>query len=303
MHFDLIDLKLFIAVAEAGSMAEAARRENISVSALHERMKLLEGRAGLALTERTVRGTRVTAAGATVLSRAKAVLHQAERLRGSVANLKRQETGTIRLRVNTSALASFLPVVLARFLARYPGIVIDLREDTSDAIVTAARSGAIEIGIAAGSIDVSGTVTHPLLTDRLTVIVPTGHPLAETRSVDFIELLKEDFIGLDEQSAIHHYLTEKTRAIGQTMTVRIRLRSFEGVCRLVAAGAGISIVPKSVLGYAANDGSLVPLRLNENWARRDLVACIPERTEPTDAVRLLLEELTSSARAFSSDDD
>ncbi len=301
MHFDLIDLRLFIAVAESGSMAEAARRENISVSALHERMKLLETRAGLPLTERTVRGTRVTAAGTTVLGRARAVLHQAERLRGAVANLKRQETGAIRMRVNTSALASFLPVVLARFLARYPGIVIDLREDTSEAIVTAVRSGAIEVGIAAGSIDFSGTVMHPLLTDRLTVVVPAGHALADRRSVDFLEILQEDFIGLDEQSAIHHYLAEKTRAIGQALTVRIRLRSFEGVCRLVAAGAGVSIVPRSVLGRAVSDGSLVPVRLNDSWARRKLIACIPERTEPTQAVRLLLDELTSSARAFSRD--
>ncbi len=82
MHFDLVDLRLFTAVAEAGSMAEAARRESISVSALHERMKLLEERAGVPLMARTVRGTKVTAAGAVVLSRAKGVLHQAERLPG-----------------------------------------------------------------------------------------------------------------------------------------------------------------------------------------------------------------------------
>ncbi len=173
--------------------------------------------------------------------------------------------------------------------------MIDLREDTSDAIATAVRSGAVEVGIAAGSIDFSGTVVHPLLSDRLTVIVPAGHALSDRRSVDFLETLKEDYIGLDEQSAIHHYLTERSREIGRNLTVRIRLRSFEGVCRLVAAGAGISIVPHGVLRHASVGSSLVAVHLNEAWAQRDLIACVPEKSEPSASVKLLLDELVSAA--------
>ena len=291
MHFDLVDLRLLVSVIEAGSMAEAARRAHISVSALHERMKLLEERAGVPLLERTVRGSKPTHAGATVAESARVILLQAERLSGVVEGWKSRQSGVIRVRANSNAVASFLPDVLARFLARHPDVVVDLREETSDRIARAIRSGDADLGVAASNADLEGTETRPLVSDRLVLVAPPGHRLAGRRQVSFVEVLDESFIGLDEQSAIHAYLGEHARRLGREMTVRIRLRSFESVCRMVAVGAGVSIVPVSVVPHAVPGTGLGVVRLSEPWAQRDLVICIARDRPVSELVQRLLDEL------------
>lgn len=292
MRYDLTDLRLFLQAVAAGSFSEGARRANISISALSERMKNLEIEAGTALFLRRARGSELTPAGQEFALLARSVLLQAERLEGTVASWRSRLSGSIRLLTNSNAISSFLPEILARFLVRYPDVELTVREAISDDIAHSVRMGEADLGVVAGTADLDGLSVKPFRTDRLIVLVPVGHRLAKRRRLAFAEIVGEPFIGLNEDAAIERYLNSHAVRLGRTMNSRIRLRSFDGIARVVAANAGIAIVPASVMARPLDLGTET-LELSDPWARRDLVICrLPVRPRPE--VARLEEELTAA---------
>jgi DNA-binding transcriptional LysR family regulator len=292
MHFDLVDLRLLVLVVDTGGIAAAARQANISVSALSERMKSLEQSAGVVLLQRSARGSKPTQAGLELAVHARAVLLQAERLSGAVAAWKQRDRGLIRLQANSNAIASFLPDVLASFLARHPDVLVDLREETSDEIARAVRAGDVDLGIAAGNANLEGLDTRPFRSDQLVLLVPPGHAFSGRRAVSFAETLDESFIGLDIHSAIHVFLSNHAHRLGRELTTRIRLRSFDGVCRMVAAGAGVAVMPGTAVSGSAFDAGAMAIAISDAWAQRDLVICLPIDRPPSRLVQRLVSEIT-----------
>jgi DNA-binding transcriptional LysR family regulator len=291
LHYDLVDLRLFVLIVDLGGFAAAARQANLSVSALSERIRRMEESAGVPFLERSARGSKPTRAGAELAGHARAILLQAERLNGTAAAWKNSEKGLIKLLANSNALTSFLPDVLASFLARHRDVVVDLHEDTSDEIGRAVRAGEADLGIAAGNARLESLELRPFRVDRLILLIPAGHRLSGRKSVGFDQLLDEDFIGLDKQSAIHAYLGQQALRLGCKLTVRIRLRSFEGVCRMVAAGAGVAILPESAVSASAIKAETEVVQLTDTWAERELVICLPKDRPVSSLVELLVIEI------------
>lgn len=292
MHFDLVDLRLFVMVLDTGGIAAAARKAHLSVSALSERMKGLEDRAGVKLLLRDARGSRPTPTGLQLANQARSVLMQAERLQGMVTAWQQTERGFVRMMANSNAIMSFLPEILASFLARHPEVSVDLSEASSDEIARAIRVGEADVGIAASNADLRDLDTQPFCTDRLALLVYGGHPLAQRASISFAEVLDEHFIGLDTHAAIQVYVDEHARRLGHTLTTRIRMRSFDGVCRMVTAGAGIAIVPVSAVPTASLMAGAVVIPLSEPWSERELMICLPRDREVTAVVRMLASDIS-----------
>jgi DNA-binding transcriptional LysR family regulator len=294
LHYDLTDLRLLVMVVEAGGIAAAARLANLSVSALSERIKALEEGSELKLLTRTARGSRPTPEGLELAAHARAVLLQTERLNGAISALKSHETGQIKLFANSNALVSFLPDILAKFLARNKEVLIDLREMTSDEIGRAIRAGDGDIGIAASNANLEGLEVINFRRDELVLLVPTGHRLESKVAIAFVDTLDEHFIGMDDHSAIQTYVVEQASRLGRTISIRVRLRSFEGVGRLVAAGAGVAIVPVSIVTPELYAAGARPIPLTDPWATRNLVICMPGGRPPSTAVQRLLKDITLS---------
>ncbi len=297
MHYDLVDLRLFIQAVERGGIAPAARHANISVSALSERIKTLEQRAGVQLLTRSARGSRPTQAGLEFAALARAVVLQTERLDGAVANWKGRISGTIRLKANSTAISSFLPDVLASFLARHPEIVIDLEEETSEAIASALRAGDADIGICAGTANLDGLAATLFRVDQLVLITPIGHPLGQARSVAFENITSERFIGLDRHSAINTFLLTHAARLGRSINIRLRLRSFESVCRMVAAGAGVAVLPLNTIPPGVRDSEVNVVRFTDEWAMRNLVVCYPLDRPVSPPTQKLLNEIAAESLA------
>ena len=295
MDFELKDLRVFLAIVESGSMVSAARRMNISVSGIHERMKRLEARAGIPLLNSDVRGSRPSKAGLTLAGHARAVILDAERLSGAIESWRSKESGVVCVRANSSALASTFPEILARFLDRHPDVMIDLREELSHDIAKAVRAGDADIGIAAENANLEGLKTVRFLSDRLVLLVPPGHRLSNRGSVSFEQISEESFIGLDEHSAIHAYLSKQEKMIGKSLTTRIKLRSFDSVCRMVAAGAGVAIVPSAAIPSKAIDSGASTVAISNKWSHRNLVICQSPDRPATQLVQRLVDRLTNHA--------
>lgn len=291
MHFDLVDLGLFRHVVEAGSITRGAERAHLALAAASTRIRALEEGLGAKLLIRSRTGVVPTPAGRALLEHARAILAAVERLREDLSTFAGGQAGEIRILSNTNALTEFLPAVLSTFLARHPNISLDLEERLSDEIVGLVAEGAAEIGIVAGTVDTAGLEAHPFRRDRFVVVAPPGHPLASRASVLFAEVLGYDLVGLDRASALQRFLAAKAARAGRALRLRVQLRSFDAVCRLVEAGVGIGIVPETTGRRAGQTMKLEVLALTDPWAIRDLTLCSRGRASLGPAARLLVDHL------------
>ena len=106
-------------------------------------------------------------------------------------------------------------------------------------------------------------------------------------------MLGHDFVGLDRASALQRFLAEKAARIGQPLRLRVQLRSFDAVCRLVECNVGIGIVPQTTARRMAS--GIVAVALTDPWAERELTICIRKLKELPPYARQLVEHLRKAA--------
>lgn len=291
MHFDLVDLGLFRHVVEAGSITHGAERAHLALAAASARIRAMEDGLGAKLLVRSRSGVATTPAGRALLAHARTILAQAERLREELGTFAGGFGGEIRILSNTNALTEFLPDVLGSFLSRHPGISLDLEERLSDEIVGLVAEGAADLGIVAGTVDTGRLETHPFRSDRFVVVVPEHHALAGRASMPFGEMLTYDVVGLDRTSAIQRFLSDKAARAGGPLRLRVQLRSFDAVCRMVEAGVGVGVVPATTAERAARTMTIRAIPLEDPWALRDLTICARRFSDLSAAATELVAHL------------
>src|SRR6478609_9835532 len=156
-----------------------------------------------------------------------------QRLREELGAYAGGQAGQVRVLSNTNALTEFLPETLSSFLATHPNVSVDLEERLSDEIVGLIAEGVGDIGIVAGTVDPGRLTTYPFRSDRFVLVVARDHVLARRSRVSFAETLEYDFVGLDRASALQRFLADKASRVGRPLKLRVQLRSFDAVCRLV----------------------------------------------------------------------
>jgi DNA-binding transcriptional LysR family regulator len=291
MRFDLTDLRLYLHVVEAGSITRGAERMHLAIAAASTRIRNMEATLGTGLLHRERQGVRPTEAGRALLHHARVLLQQAERMRGDLAEYADGLRGQVRLMSNTNALTEFLPEPLSAFLAAHPQVNIDLEERLSDEIVAAVADGTADVGIVAGTVEVAGLEVLPFRVDRFVLVVAPGHRLSTAERIAFAEALDFDFVGLDRASALQRFLSEKAEKIGRRLKLRVQLRSFDAVCRLVECNVGIGIVPATTGERLAKTMSIHPIELIDEWAVRKLTICVRRQTDLPIYARELVRHL------------
>jgi len=291
MRFDLTDLTLFVHVVEAGSITHGAERMHLAVAAASTRIRNMEAMLGTPLLHRERQGVQPTEAGRTLLHHAQVMLQQAERMREDLAEYADGLRGQVRLMSNTNALTEFLPEPLSAFLAAHPQVNIDLEERLSDEIVAAVADGTADVGIVASTVEVAGLEVLPFRVDRFVLVVATNHPLATVEKIAFADTLDFDFVGLDRVSALQRFLSEKAERIGRRLRLRVQLRSFDAVCRLVECNVGIGIVPATTAERQAKTMSIHRIELTDEWAVRRLTICVRRQANLPVYARELVRHL------------
>ncbi|MEA2930333.1 MAG: hypothetical protein QOG38_2761 [Hyphomicrobiales bacterium] len=296
MRFDLTDLGLFRHVVEAGSITRGAERAHLALAAASTRIRNMEDALGAALLLRSRAGVTPTQAGRTLLQHARTILAQSERLREDLGAYAGGLGGHVRVLSNTNALTEFLPETLSSFLAAHPHVSVDLEERLSDEIVGLIAEGVADIGIVAGTVDPGRLTTYPFRTDRFVLVVARDHALAQRGTIGFSEVLDYDFVGLDRASALQRFLAEKASRIGRTIRLRIQLRSFDGVCRLVEHNVGVGIVPETTSRWAARTMAIHAVELTDPWAVRDLTICVRDYKALPPYARQLVDHMREERR-------
>lgn len=246
---DLRALEIFLAVADELHFGRAARRVHLSQPALTAAIARLERALGTRLFERTSRSVALSATGAALEPRARALLADAHDLRVLVARTARGELGSVRVGVVGTAMLGLMPSLVRAVRLAHPGIDLVLREQTGAAQVEDLRAGHLDLGVLhAGPTDVpAGLALLPLPHEQLLIAVPSDHRLAGRRLVRLGELREDPLVvmrGEREADTYGRYVQVCAEAgfaprIGQLAT------SLNAVLGYVAAGLGWAFVAAS----------------------------------------------------------
>ena len=300
MDFDQRDLRLFQAIARLSSITQAAESQHLSLPAASARVRALEGHAGVALLTRKARGVSLTPAGEAFVHHARAILLQTEELRADLREYARGLRGHVRVYANTTAVTDILPAVLPGFLKVNPQVNVELRERQNPEIVLGVLDGHADVGIVSMRMEAPGLRAMHFSTDNLVLVVPRGHVFAKRKAVSFAETLDEAHIGMHAGSTLSEQLASATAQLGRRLRLRVELSSFDAVCRMVAAGVGIGVVPALSARRHVLDLPIVQVQLKDAWRVRERYVLVREGEALPLYAQALVEALVRGGKSWAS---
>lgn len=290
---DLTTLRVIVAVAESGSMSAGSDRAGLALGAVSGRITALERATGTALFERSNRGVRTTATGQFLVQRARELLAEGDRLTLDLHDAARRLQGHVRVMANASSIIEYLPARLAAFQAAHPRICVEVEERSSPEIPLALLDGSADLGLLDMPCAVQGLDAVDLFSDTL-VVVPAGHALARQRVLDMGALMELPLVCLPDGNAISGRLTAAAEQRGRRLSIRMQMRSFDAVCRMVAGGVGVSVLPREAIAPQLATLPIKAVRLAEFWTMRTHGAMLRHGLPARAPVRTLVRALRTA---------
>ena len=239
---DLDLLRSLVAVADAGSITEAANRLGLTQPALTRRIQHLEQEFGSELLSRSRKGAELTELGGVVEREARVLIDRYDSLKGEVAGHQSVEGGTVRIGGGATAVSFVLPDAIAKFQRAFPLVHFHVKEASSSEIATDVANGRLELGLVTQPVRTKGLEIRPLVDDRIVLIAAADNPLAAARSVSVETLDGQNFVGFEGGSAIRQIVDTNLREAGVGINVVMELRSIPAIVRMVATTGSLAFV-------------------------------------------------------------
>ncbi|MDX3853204.1 LysR family transcriptional regulator [Streptomyces sp. AK02-01A] len=244
---DLRQLEYFVAVAEEENFTRAAERVSISQSGVSAQILKLEREVGAELFDRSARAVTLTVAGKAALEHARAALAAAQAVGQAVGEV----TGLIRGRLTVGMVigCTLTPLfdALAAFHSAHPGVEISLLEDRSDRLVEEVRAGTIDLAlIGTATAAPEGLGARTIISDRLVVAVPAGHPLAEPRRVTLREVVDYPIVCMPSGTGLRTVFDEACAAQGLRPAIALQASAADAIADLAVRGLAIAVLSESM---------------------------------------------------------
>jgi molybdate transport repressor ModE-like protein len=286
-------IEILCAVARTGSLAAAARELSYSTPAVWQHMRRLEAEVGHPLLTTHARGVALTPAGRILARHGERLQRRVRLAEDELAALNRLEAGELRVAAFATAGAGLLPEPIARFRSAHPAVGLSLAEhDPADALHLL-RHGEIDLAVVftfdPTPPDLDGLAFTHLLDDPLHVVTPADHPLADGEVITLEQLRTESWLQGSYTPATQDDGVPGTR-------LAYRGGDFNTVQRLVAAGAGVALIPRLALAPISADTAVRPLA-GEPRSRHVFAATL-QPLSATAATRRFLELLLDAAQTL-----
>lgn len=296
--FDSRHIRTFHEVVKAGSYSAAARALGYTQPAITQQMKALERDVGTPLFTRIGRGLRLTEAGEALSRHADVILGSIATAQQQIDALARLHAGRVRLCAFPSASATLVPEVMARLADGHPAVRVELSEGEPPETLRRVVRGECDLAIGFTYPGLHAEIPAelvevPLMQDLLTVLLPTGHPLARRKGVRLADLADERWIAGCPRCRANflHACAEEGFAPDIAFTTDDNLV----IQSLVAAGLGIAMVPALVLSFLCH--GKVTGRMLEPHTRRQVSAYVLREHLRIPATALVLGEFEAVAAA------
>ncbi len=246
---ELKHLTSFVAVASQLSFIRAANQLYISQPALTGQIQKLEEELGVQLFERNRRSVKLTDAGRIFLADAKSILFQTKQATERVQKASRGEIGTLRIGFVSSAALAIVPNIVIEFRKQKPGVTLDLINLRTVSQVKGLLGKTLDIGFVRLPLSndrLNITVIHR---ERFSVVLPKGHRYAEAKHLRISQLRDEPFIAYGRRWAPGFFdsVVQMCTREGFSPNIVQETGEMYTAIALVAAGAGLAILPQSVV--------------------------------------------------------
>lgn len=284
---ELAELEIFRTVVAEGGVTRAAERLNRVQSNVTTRIKQLEESIGVPLFVRDRRRLVLTAAGEALLDYAERILDLVQEARQVVS--PQSPRGRLRIGSMESAAASRLPGPLAEFHQRWPEVRLELSTGPTDMLIAGVRACKLDAALVSGPVDDPAFVNMPLYKEELLLVTPRSHP--RVRSPEDVRL---DTLIVFEQGCAYRRRAEHwfaRQGKGGVPVRTLELASYHAILACVAAGAGVAVVPRSVIAM-----QMAPHGFATHSLGRDgrVTTCLISRRERSSASLLALRSLLAA---------
>jgi DNA-binding transcriptional LysR family regulator len=282
---NLDQLRALETVVELASFTSAARRLNLSQSAVSVQIRELEQRCGVRLVERLGKKAYATAAGREVIEHARRISEEADAITAAMRRFREGWIGRVHIGAALTALMYLLPPVLKKLRTDHPGIDLFISNAPTEAMVEGVARNEMDLGLVTLPVTDSRLVITPLRVEDMVAILP-----ARARDIpDEItpEYAAAQFLVL-EFGAISVLIREWLSARGLAPQSSMVVSAIEAVKVVVSAGMGMSIVPAMAAARVSDD--IVVRPLNPRLPRT--LALIQHRNKPDNlALRIVRDAL------------
>lgn len=245
---ELRHLRSFLAVAEGLNFTHAAALLHLSQPALTAHIQQLESDLGVQLFVRNRRSVELTAAGRSFREDAAALLLKLEQAATRAQRVARGQAGELRIGFVASAATRLVPAIVLAFRRKYPEVVLHLLNVRSTEQITQLETGTLDAGfLRLPAADAELEIT-PIHKEPFVLVVPAGHRLAESPQLNLAETRNEDFIAYARRWAPGFFdrWTSLFERAGFTPRITQETGEMGTLLALVAAGAGIAVVPRGL---------------------------------------------------------
>ncbi|MEJ0006123.1 MAG: LysR substrate-binding domain-containing protein [Steroidobacteraceae bacterium] len=240
----LKDLRYLVAVADTGHFGKAAEHCFISQPTLSAQLKKLEEYLGVQLIERQSRGATLTQAGAQIVARARLILSASDEVVTIAQTYRDPLSGRLRVAMIPTVGAYVLPQVAPAVRKQMPRLDLLLFEYQTAAMLEKLQTGDIDVGVLALPVDIDGLATRKLYEEDFNVALPEHHRLAKQATVRIADLENESLLLLEEGHCLRDQALEVCGRISIHERQDFRATSLETLRQMVAAGAGVTLMPE-----------------------------------------------------------
>ena len=293
---NLEQLRGFVAVAEIGHFTRAAEMLHVAQPSLSRQIATLEQEVGGELFHRARGNITLTAAGETLLPRARRMLADADAIRVEMGELAGLQRGRVRLGATPTLCVGLVAEAMSAFHPAHPGIGLQLTEAGSRLLIERLTAGELDMalitlseGLAAGE---PALVRTPLLTEELVVVSATSAPPIADAAVDLARLATLPLVAFAESYDLRAATDAAFRAAGLAPTTVIEGAEMDAVLRFVERGLGVAVVPATVLLDRPN---LRSVRLVEPQLTRTISIAHRSDVHPTRAAAAMREVIVATA--------
>ncbi|WP_455358048.1 LysR family transcriptional regulator [Streptomyces sp. SYSU K21746] len=286
---DLGALELLLAVARLGSLGRAARELGITQPAASSRIRAMERQLGVALVDRSPRGSRLTESGALVTDWAGRVVEAAEAFDAGAQALRDRRDSRLRVAASMTIAEYLLPGWLIALRGERPGTAVSLQAGNSAAVAERLLAHEADLGFVEGLATPEGLDSAVIGRDRLLVVAAPTHPWGRRRKpLDPAELAATPLILRERGSGTRQVLDAALAAYGGLAEPLLELASTTAVKAAAVSGHGPCVLSELAVGEELSSHRLAEIPVEGVSLRRDLRAVWPTGTRPAGPARDLL---------------
>ena len=288
-------LEAFRAAVQLGSATAAAEVLHVSQPAVSRLIGDLESAVGFALFERNRKGLQPTSDGLLLFEEIERSFRGLEQIGSAIEAIRLRHTGRIRM----AAMPVYADGIVARLVGSYqqafPGVFVELESVPKVGLVEGVAADFYDLGIATPPVEHPSIAVQALTEGRAICIVPAQHPFAKQEILDLAALNGESFIAIAAGSPFRLAIQRSLEARRVRPRTIAEVRTQRAICRMVGAGAGVSLVDSHLTAELGTDAVVgLPTRPAITWPIGMLT---PARRQPSHALRALMDHLLAAVDA------